>query len=158
MPATTYIPQDEGGDIDRVQELARREFRKRSKQFQKQATKKLASKAVKKIATKGIIRFIAIACGATVIGLVITYLIWTVQAISSNLMGSKWIPKLDSFGDGGWFWWEFPLWIFVSLVLLIALLISGAIAILTLPITNPGLAAIVFAGAIFEGFRNFFGF
>jgi len=118
--------------------IAFRQARKRAiKAAAKKGAQKAAAKAAQKIASKALVRVIALACGATVVGLIVTYLIWTAQAIAGNWLGSKWIPKLDSFGDGGLWWWEFPAWLFLSIIIAILLVVVLFVAVAGAAFSNP---------------------
>lgn len=96
--------KDEIDDLDiENQNAARRhieELKQRARQrllnSGQESTQRLAEEKVKKeIAQKVGWRSVKIAMGATVLLAILTVLIWTVQFIGGNIMGVKWMPKLD---------------------------------------------------------------
>lgn len=96
--------KDEIDDLDiENQNAARRhieELKQRARQrllnSGQESTQRLAEEKVKKeIAQKVSWRSVKIAMGATVLLAILTVLIWTVQFIGGNIMGVKWMPKLD---------------------------------------------------------------
>jgi len=89
--------------------------------FKKEA-QELLMKTAEKIAKKLGLRTVSLSSGSTGVGLIVTFIIWSGQAILGNLMGSKIVPKLD--------WWEFILWLVVGLALLGILILASALLVL----------------------------
>lgn len=75
----------------------------------KQKLKAETEKKVKDLATRSSLRIFNIACSATIVLIVVTYIVWTIQMIAGNLLGNPLVPKLAL--------WEQILWGIVSLLL-----------------------------------------
>jgi hypothetical protein len=120
-----------------AQAISRILLKRRRKAAIKLAKRKARAKIAQKMAKQGILRVVATAAGATMVGLIVTYLLMTIQAIAGNLLGSKWIPKLNSLGDK-FFWWELPTWIAVSLLMFAVLIVLVFIGILAVAFTPTG--------------------
>lgn len=109
--------QAQNPETNRAQDVSRRQFdqvKRKAINQAKQKAEQQATRAVEKFAMRGALRVIAIGSAATIIGLVISYAIWTVQIFAGNLMGSKWIPPLEL--------WEIIAWGVVGLVLIILMI------------------------------------
>lgn len=138
-----FEEDDDQSEVDTAEasQAAKRELKRIQKQQIDAAKKKAAQLIAKKVAQQGIVRSVALACGSTGVGLIVTYLIWTLQAIVANLLGhDKIIPKLE--------WWELILWgiltlllIFLSLILLVLFIVAAAISNPILGVTLLGAAA-----------------
>ncbi|MBT4210177.1 MAG: hypothetical protein HOE19_04700 [Candidatus Komeilibacteria bacterium] len=114
-----------------------RQTRAKAEKLKAANLKKAGSEKLKKEARKAFARIIARICAATGFGLIITFLLRSVQAIGGNLAGSKLIAKLDGLGDKAW--WEFPVWIFLSgivgmAVILVLLMLAPAAVFVSSPI------------------------
>lgn len=94
--------------------------------LQKQAEEKIKKELAKKLTW----RALNIAMGASVILLFVTIIIWTVQFIGGNMMGSKLIPKL---GLGEIILWLIGLAIMVALFNMIVLAITLMIEVFEKP-------------------------
>jgi len=132
----------------KVSQLASRTaFKVARKKAIKKAKEEAAARLAKKLATKGAVRTVSISIGVTGVGLIVTYLIWTVQVIAGNLMGSKWIPRLASLGDF-LFWWELPLWMLMTIFVLMGILILFILLTVALIFSNPVVAATILGWSI----------
>lgn len=94
-------------------------------------TKKIAVKAAK----QAILRVINVAFAATLVGIIVTYLIMTVQLIAGNLLGIKAI-KLEI--------WEVVIWVLLSITILF--IIISFVLILVI-VANPH-------EAVWEAFKS----
>ncbi|GEM_PF-3376200 len=142
--------EDDSGIKERAQVKSRRAFKRYKRQAKEKAKKKIKQKIAKKVASRGAIRLVAGAFGATGVGLIVTYIIWTVQAIAGNLMGSKIIPKLE--------WWELILWFIIGLLLFALLVLLGGLLITAVKfmIATPGEQAIYLGKALWEYIKDLF--
>ncbi len=105
---------------------------------QKQAEEKLK----KELARKASLKAANLAMGATLILLVVTVLVWTVQFIGGNLLGSKVIPKLDL--------GEIILWLIaMAVVATLFFLIMFFIAMISYAYQHP-LEALINMGSFFR--------
>jgi len=112
-------------DFETSQKAVQRQLRQIKRQTTtkaQQASQEVFKKIAQKVAKQAAARVTSWAAGATLIGLLVTYLIWTIQAIVGNLMGSKWIPSLE--------WWELILWLLLGIILLAILF--GLLALLAI--------------------------
>lgn len=77
-------------------------LRRREKAVKDQIRKEVAKKAVR-VASRISLRLVNTALGASVIGLVVVWVVWTIQLIAGNLLGSQTIPPLKSWEKVAWF-------------------------------------------------------
>lgn len=125
-----------------AQEAFRRRLLAEKKALKEKATDVIKKKLAQKIGTRVVLRVVGAACASTVIFLIVTYLIWTVQAIAGNLMGSKWIPELE--------WWELILWGLLGIIMLAILILLIAVSSVAIVFSNPILALSILGAAIFD--------
>ena len=85
----------------------------------KKQIKAEAEKRVREIAAKSSLRIFNIACSATLVLLIVTYITWTIQVIVGNLLGNPLVPKLSGL--------EMGVWAVVSLILFALIIIIIAI-------------------------------
>ncbi len=85
----------------------------------KKQVKEEVEKRVREFAAKSSLRIFNIACSATLVLLIVTYITWTIQIIVGNLLGNPLIPKLSGL--------EMGLWAIVSLLLFALIIIIIAI-------------------------------
>lgn len=123
-----------------AQEAFRRQLQEEKKKLKKKATDIVKKKLAQKIATRTVLRVIGAACASTLVFLIVTWLIWTIQALAGNLMGSKWIPELE--------WWETILWVLLTILLLVVLIVLTAVSSLAIVLSNPLLAISILGAAI----------
>lgn len=101
--------------------------------MQAQMKKKIeaeAEKRVREFAARNSWRIFNIACSATLVLLIVTYITWTIQIIVGNLLGNPLVPKLSGF--------EMGLWAIVSLLLFAVIIILIATAAVALRmLTDP---------------------
>lgn len=135
------FPDEEEGASSATEDMARRELQRLRKEALEKASeefrRRVGKKVAQKIASRALFRSIALAAGATLVGIIVTYLIWTVQLFAGNLLGSKIIPPLD--------FWEIILWGILSFIVLFALILA---IVQILP-------AVLFAGGIIDGLQLF---
>ncbi|MFA6307224.1 MAG: hypothetical protein WCS88_01465 [Patescibacteria group bacterium] len=133
MPALdTTLDQDdfqetpEEQDFGSLQGASNKAVARDLEQIKRQAREKISKewrdKIVKEVAKKVSVRAASWGAGATGVGLLVTFGIWTVQAIGGNLMGSKWIPKLELY--------ELILWLILGVLL--AAIVLLALTLLTI--------------------------
>lgn len=131
-----------------AQKKAQRAFKKSQKEITAAAKKKATQLIAKKVAQQGVVRSVALACGSTGVGLIVTYLIWTLQAIVANwLEHDKIIPKLE--------WWELILWALLTILLaaILIMLLVGLVILFALsnPFTGSAIIAAI-GGSIVWGY------
>lgn len=123
-----------------AQEAFRRQLLAQKKALKKKTTDAIKKQLAQKLTTRVVLRVIGVACASTVVFLIVTWLISTIQAIAGNLMGSKWIPELE--------WWEMILYVLLTILMLIILLALTAVSSLAIVLSNPLLAISILGTAI----------
>jgi hypothetical protein len=93
-------------------DAARRQAQEQVQEMVKKKAQEAVKKAAKKAASKVTVRLISGAAAASIVGLIITYLIMSIQMFAGNLLGAKIVPKLSLI--------ELLIWGMVSLILFAA--------------------------------------
>jgi len=140
--------EEDNSELDSAsaKKAAARQFKQITNKAKDQA-KKAFQKAAQKVASKAVARGAAISAGATGVGLLVTYIIWTGQAIIANWLGKdKVIPKLE--------WWELILWAILGLLLLALLLLVITALAAAFAITNPIVGAKIVGSFIWDWVTN----
>jgi hypothetical protein len=84
-----------------------------------------AKKVAVKAGKQAVLRVINVAFAATLVGIIVTYLIMTVQLIAGNLFGIKAI-ELEV--------WEVVIWVFLSIIILFAIVLLALVLVI---VANP---------------------
>ena len=113
-------------------DAARHQAQEQAQEMIKKKAQEAVKKAAKKAASKVTVRLISGVAAASIVGLIITYLIMTIQVFAGNLMQSKIVPKLSLV--------ELLIWGAVSLVLFAAVV---AIILIIYLLTDPWKAALI---------------
>ena len=143
LPEEEEEEEDSGEDLSDVEQKEAKRNLDRIKKEVKDQVKKQVQKVAKKVASKVAVRAVSLACGATGIGLIVTYIIWTGQAIIANLLGhDKIIPKLD--------WWELILWGILTIIILALLLVAVILMLGAFIFSNPVTAAGVIGAIVWN--------
>ncbi len=96
-----------------------------------------ARQAAARAASKLFLRIVNSATGATIIGLIVTYAIMTVQLFAGNVMQSKIIPELDL--------WECIIWgILTFVVIILTILLLMMLILLIIIALGPVTSALYF--------------
>ncbi|MFA6466742.1 MAG: hypothetical protein WCV71_02700 [Patescibacteria group bacterium] len=125
-----------------TQEAFRRRLLAEKKALKEKATDAIKKKLAQKVGTRLVLRVVGAACASSIIFLIVTWLIWTVQALAGNLMGSKWIPELE--------WWEIILWGILTIIILAIVIILITLSSIAIVFSNPLLAISILGTIIFE--------
>ncbi len=114
-------------------------------QAKDEAVEKLKKEA-ELLARRATLRFINSAFAATVVGLIVTYIIMSVQAVAGNFFGSKIIPPLSML--------ELGIWLLASiLIMLIIVAAMSLLAFIMAPLIDPSFIPKL----VFKTVVNFFG-
>lgn len=89
----------------------------------KKQIKAEAEKRVREFAAKSSLRVFNIACSATLVLIIVTYITWTIQIIVGNLLGNPLVPKLSGLEMG--LWGIVSLLLFALIIMIIAILALG---------------------------------
>jgi len=128
-------------------DAAKREAQEQAQEAIKKKAQEVTKKAAKKAASKVTVRLISGVAAASIVGLIITYLIMTIQFGAGNIMQSKIIPKLSLV--------EVLIWGAVSVLLFFGIV---AIIFIFYLLTDPWQTAIIALTAAVEWIKKLWPF
>ncbi|MBT6690935.1 hypothetical protein HOB10_01215 [Candidatus Parcubacteria bacterium] len=123
---------------------AKREAQEKAQEMVKKKAKEATQKVVKKAASKLTLRLVSGAAAASIVGLIISYIIMTIQFFIGNLLESKLVPKLSLV--------EILIWGCLSLLIFAAIV---AVALILQLLADPWQSSIVALNAALDWVKRF---
>ena len=138
--------QGEGGEEEETEQDAKRELnaekRKTLKEAQnevKEKLKKEVEKQVKKAVEKTLLRVVNASCASTIVGIIVTYVIWSIQFIATDILKSDVIPELAL--------WEKICWGALTFLLIVLTILAIILLFIAMALSLGPYAAAVYFGS-----------